>query len=126
MGISQTAVARDSSNNKAANIEYTIYTFQRCSDKAKAQERWQKQDTLADMGAAMTRAESLFDSGDFCKVEIKQKYMDHRNNRVVDTTLKVLERKAKKTLGAGLMTAMAAFGGLLAFGVTYFLTGSQP
>lgn len=121
MGLSQTAIARDSS--KAANIEYTIYTFQHCSKKAK--ERWHKQDSVADMETALQRAENLFDSGDFCRVEIKQKYMDYRNNRVVDTTLKVLERKRKRTLGAGALTVMAAFGGLLVFAVTYFLSTSQ-
>ena len=122
MGISQTAIARDSS--KAANIEYTIYTFQHCSKKAK--ERWQKQDSVPDMETALRRAESLFDSGDFCRVEIKQKYMDYRNNRVVDTTLKTLQRKGKKPLSAGMMAALAALGGLLAFAITYFLAGSQP
>lgn len=127
MGSTQTQSARESA--KAANIEYTIYTFQRDA-RAKSQgsggaERWQKQDSTADMAHAMERAEALFSSGSFCKVEIKQKYTDPKNNRVVDTTLKILERKEKRSIGAGMLAGLAALGGVLAFAVTYFLT-SQP
>jgi hypothetical protein len=122
MGMSQTQAARESS--KAANIEYTVYTFQRDS-AAKGQERWQKQNATSDMAQAMQQAESLFASGNFCKVEIKQKYTDPKNNRVVDMTLKIFEGKVKRSLGAGAMAGLAALGGVLAFGVTYFLTNQQ-
>lgn len=122
MGMTQTQTARESS--KAANIEYTVYTFQRDSG-AKGQERWQKQNSTSDMSQAMQQAESLFASGSFCKVEIKQKYTDPKNNRVVDMTLKIFEGKVKRSLGAGAMAGLAALGGVLAFGVTYFLTNQQ-
>lgn len=121
MGMTQTALARESA--KKTQIEYTIYTYQQCGTKS--QERWQKQDTVTDMAVAVQKAETFFDSGDFCKVEIKQKYMDSRNNRVVDTTLKVFERRIRKSLSAGAITVMAAFGGLVAFALTYFLSTGQ-
>lgn len=122
MGSTQTQGVRESA--KSANIEYTIYTFQQDS-RAKNQERWQKQNSTADLTQAMAQAESLFSSGSYCKVEIKQKYTDPKNNRIVDTTLKIFERKKKRSLGAGMLAGLAAVGGVLAFAVTYFLT-SQP
>ncbi|MGZ9108415.1 MAG: hypothetical protein ACXW4B_06295 [Micavibrio sp.] len=115
--MAQTAMMRDS----AVNTEYTIYTFQREAG-VKSQARWHKQDTLCDMNLALEKAGSLFDSGDFCKVEIKQKYTDPKNQRVIDTTVKVLERKTGKFFGAGLMALMAVLGGGLAFALSFILT----
>lgn len=114
--MTQTAMMRDS----AANTEYTIYTFQREAG-VKSQARWHKQDTLNDMDLALDLAGSLFDSGDFCKVEIKQKYTDPKSQRVIDTTLKVLERKTGKTIGTGFLALMAVFGGGLAFALSFIL-----
>ena len=115
MGMTQTAVTRDSS------IEYTIYTFQRSKDKNTGPERWQKQDTVSDMNQAVQKAEAFFSSGDYCKVEIKQKYTDPKNNRVIDMTLKTLTHRKKMTFGTGMMVGMAAMCGFAAFAVTYFL-----
>lgn len=116
--MAQTAMMRDSS--KAANTEYTIYTFQLDAD-VKTQTRWQKQDTLGDLERALEKAGSLFDSGDFCKVEIKQKYTDPKNQRVIDMTVKVLERKTGTSIGTGVLALMAAFGGGLALALSFIL-----
>lgn len=118
MGMTQSAAMQ---NSAKANIEYTIYTFQKDAAKPKSAESWQKQETLSDMAQAMKKAEALYGSGKYCKVEIKQKYTDPKNNRVIDTTLKTYARKEKKSLSVAALTGLAAFGGICAFLLTYFL-----
>lgn len=120
--MTQTAMMRDPS--AAANTEYTIYTFQQDSG-AKCQARWHRHDTLCDLERALEKAGSLFDSGDFCKVEIKQKHTDPKTSRVVDTTLKVLERKSAKNIRTRLLALMAAFGGGLAVVLACVLAGQS-
>jgi hypothetical protein len=117
MGMTQSAAMHDS---KKANIEYTVYTFQRGEGNAKSLERWQKQAMFNDLPSATKKAEELYNSGDFCKVEIKQKYTDSKNQRVIDITLKTYEKKEKRSLGVAVLTGMAAACGVVAFMVAYY------
>lgn len=106
---------------RKANIEYTVYTFQRGEGNAKSLERWQKQDSFAALPGAIERAEGLYNSGSFCKVEVKQKYTDPKNNRVIDMTLKTYEIKKKRPISTIALTGMAAALGLITFlGAYYF------
>lgn len=117
MGTAQRAAMHEP---KKANIEYTVYTFQRGEGNAKSLERWQKQATFTDLPGATEKAEALYDTGDFCKVEIKQKYVDPKNNRVIDMTLKTYESKVKRSIGHIALTGMAAALGLIAFLIAYY------
>lgn len=119
MGITQTVNARDSAKN--SSIEYTIYTFQDCDKPSSGSEKWQRQDSLTDMTLAVKKAESLFKTGDYCKVEIKQKFSDLKNNRVIDTTFKVYKRQSKKSLSTRMAVMMCAVAGVMAFAATYFI-----
>ncbi len=115
--MAQSAAMHDA---RKANIEYTVYTFQRGEGNAKSLERWQKQDSFSDISSAVEKAESLYNTGSYCKVEIKQKYVDPKNNRVIDATLKTYESKVKHSVGHVALTGMAAALGLIAFLVAYY------
>lgn len=115
--MTQSAAMPDS---KKANIEYTIYTFRRGEGNAKSLERWHKEAVFHDLPSATKKAETLYGSGDFSKVEIKQKYTDPKNQRVIDISLKTYERKEKRSIGVVAMTTMAAACGVIAFVIAYY------
>ena len=73
------------------SYEYVVYTFQRCDKKQ--QEKWQLQDSFDDQREALTVAKNLFESGAFCRVEVKEKYTNIAVGHISDTTLKVFERR---------------------------------
>ena len=73
------------------SYEYVVYTFQRCDKKQ--QEKWQLQDSFDDQREALTVARNLFESGAFCRVEVKEKYTNIAVGHISDTTLKVFERR---------------------------------
>lgn len=106
---------------ESAQIEYNIYTFDMPSGK-KGQSQWKLSATLSDMKEAMSRAESLHDSMKFQKVEVKQKFFDQKKNRLIDMTLKTFEQKPPSNLGLILACLGAVAAGVIAFGVTFFLT----
>lgn len=81
------------SNAIRESYEYVVYTFQRCDQKQ--QEKWQLQECFDDQREALTVAKNLFDSGEFCRVEVKEKYTNIAVGHISDTTLKVFERKSK-------------------------------
>lgn len=110
MGITQPSGARDSQSG----VEYTIYTFQDC---AGGSEKWQRQDSVSDMKLAMEKARDFFGTGQYCRVEIKQKYTDSKTNRIVDSTLKVFQRKSGKPFWGRLTTGLCACAGVTAFAV---------
>lgn len=101
-------------------IEYAIYTFDHTSS-GKNSTKWQKQATLNDMAQALQKAEKLYEQGLFQKVEVKQKYFDAKQNRNVDTVLRVYEYEKNKSGGALYVLLFAIFCGVAAFGVTYYL-----
>ena len=100
-----------------SGIEFSIYTFE------KDQNRWQKHSVTNDMHKAIAAAEKLLDSGQYEKIEVKQKYFDKKTNRTVDVSLKTLVGKKKSKvlpIVALLLLALLAGGG--AFAAAYFLT----
>ena len=108
-------------NPNMQGLEYTIYTYDQPRTNQKGQIKWEKKDTADDMGNALKKAEALFSSGDYQKVEVKQKYFDKKKNRNVDMTLRVYEAKAKKPIGAVHILIIAFLLGVMAFALTYFL-----
>ncbi len=103
-------------------IEYTIYTFD-YPDKGKTSDnKWEKQGTLHEMKEALDKAEELYKSGEYHKIEVKQKYFDKKKNRNIDMTLKILEKKKKREITALMVMVFAVLCGSIAFGVTYLLS----
>lgn len=74
------------------------------------------------MEKAMSDAQSLHDSREYIKVEVKKKYFDQKNNRTVDMTLKVLEGNVKREMGVMTILAISFVCCGLAFAGAYFLT----
>ena len=106
----------------AAQIEYTIYTFDMPSPKQKGQNSWKKHSSGDDMGKAMNEAETLHQSRKYQKIEVKKKFFDQKKNRVVDMTLKSFESKPKKDFTTLFLILLAIFGTGGAFALSFFLT----
>lgn len=107
--------------NQAADAnEYAIYTFG-ASQTGKSARMWEKKASHAAKGAAIRQAEDLYRTGQYARIEIKQKYFDSRKNRNVDLTLKTLGRKDKRYFRTAAVVLAAAICGVAAFGMTYFL-----
>ncbi|MCD8496980.1 MAG: hypothetical protein LRZ85_02175 [Alphaproteobacteria bacterium] len=106
------------------SIEYSIYVHHHPASKKDRD--WEMiGDTTTNMKEAMKKAEGLHASGNYHKVEIKQKYFDPKNNRQIDMTLKVLEGKAKKQMSLVTIILFTLVCGAAAFGATVFLVGGK-
>lgn len=107
--------------SKDQGIEYSVYTFEKTKNPSD-QNKWHKQGTQTDMGLAISAAERLFESGQYAKVEVKQKYFDKKQNRIVDVTLKVFqEQKKKKEINVFVIFLFAIACGAAAFTTTLYL-----
>lgn len=106
----------------AAQIEYSIYTYDMPSPGQKGQGKWQKHTTLDDMIKAMVQAQTLHDSEKYQKIEVKKKFFDQKKNRVVDMTLKVFERDVKKDYSTMIAIVFALVCGAGAFAASFFFT----
>ncbi len=132
MGPAQTHRVSESPDaaNIKTSIEYIIYTFQHASspgqqDHCASQrpdyqpQRWQKQDSTPDLAYAVAYAQDLFSSGDFCKVEIKQKYTDPVTKQIADKTVKVFRRQDKRKSAVVMTAGLAMLGGVFAFALAH-------
>ncbi len=108
--------------SQAAQIEYSIYTYDMPSPGQKGESKWQKHSTVDDMIKAMVQAQGLYDSEKFQKIEVKKKFFDQKKNRVVVMTLKVFERSPKKDNSTMIAIVFALVCGVGAFAASFFLT----
>lgn len=106
----------------AAQIEYTIYTFDMPVPNQKGDNSWKKHATLDDMVKAINEAENLHQTHKFQKVEVKKKFFDQKKNRSVDMTLKVFESTPKKDNTVLMAVLACIMGGAIAFAACFFLT----
>lgn len=118
MRMAQPAVIHAPSNDIIT--EYTIYTYQR-GDKDAGLQRWQRQNSFTNAHDALRRAEAFYNTGLYCKVEIKHKTTDLDNNAISDGILKVYG-ECKKTLPKAVLAMLAAFFGAIVFAVTYYFS----
>ena len=84
-------------------LEYTIYVFRKSENQSEPVGRWLRHSTLSSLAQARKRALALFRSGNYHRVEIKQKLFDKRQKRTIDVTLKVIEQE-NTSLAARLLT----------------------
>ncbi len=75
---------------------------------------WEKVDTFTDKLTAITTAEDLFRSGQYGRVEIKQKSFNKRVQRHVDSTIVVLGEKTAKEYHFTVSAALACASGIAA------------
>lgn len=106
----------------AAQIEYSIYTFDMPKAGQKGESKWQKHTTLDDMIKAMVEAQALYESEKYQKIEVKKKFFDQKKNRVVDMTLKVFERDVKKDHSTMIAIIFAVICGVGAFAASFLFT----
>ena len=106
----------------AAQIEYTIYTFDMPTPKQKGDNSWKKHSSLDDMTKAMSEAENLHQSRKYQKIEVKKKFFDQKKNRTVDMTLKIFESTPKKDYTTLFLILLAVLGTGGAFALSFFLT----
>lgn len=110
---------------QAAQIEYTIYTYDMPAPNQKGENAWKKHATLDDMTKAMSEAESLHQTQKYQKIEVKKKFFDQKKNRAVDMTLKVFETTPKKDYSIIIIVIGSILCGIAAFAASFFLT-QQP
>lgn len=106
------------SGQPLTHIEYNIYSY---SNDDSPRACWQKCGSADKAESAIIHAERLFRSGQFIKVEVKQKYFDSKARRNVDQTWKVFERRKAIRLSSK-SVAFAGISAIVAFVATYILT----
>jgi hypothetical protein len=89
MGIPHSTATHDSAISHLE--DYTIYTFKNC---AHGSEKWNRDETTQDIAQAIARARGLFDSGAFCKVEIRKTAYDPKTGQMADRCFKIFRRPA--------------------------------
>ena len=75
------------------HIEYNIYSY---SNDDNPRACWQKCGSASHAESAVIHAENLFSTGQFSKIEVKQRYYDPRAQRNIDETWRVFEHADKK------------------------------
>lgn len=105
------------------SIEYSIIVHHHPA--AKKDKPTELVSSTTNMNEAMKAAEKMLASGEYHKVEVKQKYFDAKNNRQIDMTLKMLEYKAKKPMSLLMIIIITLICGAASFGLTVFLVGGK-
>ena len=85
------------------DTEYSIYVYHYPEDIEDRCTDWEKIAVTGCVQEAANKAQTLFDSHDFRKVEIKKKYFDTKYRRVIDATYKVLQDKKRVSRRSGIM-----------------------
>ncbi|MFN3826090.1 MAG: hypothetical protein ACK4NR_00520 [Micavibrio sp.] len=77
------------SSQPLTHIEYNVYSY---SNDDSPRACWQKCGTSDEAQSAISQAKDLFRSGQYKKVEVKQRYYDNRTRQNIDETWRVFER----------------------------------
>jgi hypothetical protein len=104
------------------DIEYAIYTFDYDYSSQNLPMRWKKYETLMDLSKAIKKAERLYNSGNYIKVEVKQKHFDFKRKRKIDKLLRVFEDNKEQHLDSLAILGFALLCGIVAFGLVYFFS----
>ena len=102
------------------HIEYNIYSY---SNDDSPRACWQKCGSAAHADSAIDHAETLFNSGLFRKVEVKQKYFDLKSGRNIDETWRIFE-KDRRTSPSDWIMGFAIACALIAFAITYMMAST--
>ena len=102
------------------NIEYNIYSY---SNNDSPRACWQKCGSADHPDSAIIHAETLFSSGQFKKIEVKQRYFDAKTKRNIDETWRVFE-KTRRTSPSTLILGFAFASAVIAFAITYMMAAA--
>lgn len=100
------------------HIEYNIYSY---SNDDSPRPRWQKCGSADQPELAINHAEELYNSGQFSKVEVKQKYYDLRTQSNIDETWRVFESGTRRTSPSALIMGFAITSAVIAFALAYLM-----
>lgn len=98
-------------------IEYNIYSY---SNDTGPRACWKKCGSTDHPESAISHAEELYKSGQYKKVEVKQRYFDSKTRRNIDHTCHVFENTAATKLPSRL-TTLAVFSIMAIFVIGYAL-----
>lgn len=103
------------------HIEYNIYSY---SNDDNPRACWQKCGSAGEARSAVVHAETLFNSGAFSKIEVKQRYFDTKTRRNIDETWRIFEHEQLKPRSIWLpVAAFAVATILLVLSYTMAITG---
>jgi len=100
--------------------EYSVYIYHRPENQHEGQNDWEMRTITPDINIALDEAESLYDSQSYRKVEVKQRVIDPKTEKVCDYTLKVFTLEHNGVSLAAVLCSACVL--LLASAFVYFLT----
>lgn len=77
--------------------EYTVYAYDKYRPDMIGYNKWQYLLSSKNPSEVLEKAEKLFESDKFQKIEIKKKFFDKKMGRYVVSTFRVFDRKSNKT-----------------------------
>ena len=94
--------------------EFSIYVYHYPEDIEDKHTDWEMMAVTTCIQEAVNTAQSLYDTNDFKKVEIKKKYFDAKYQRVIDATYKVFQKKRRVSRRSRVMAlfGVSCFAGL--------------
>lgn len=109
---------RRRAKRKDPSVAYSVYIFHRPVHQNDNHITWEKRHTTSSLRVAYRQAETLFNSQEYDRVEIKKIFFDPRADRKKDKTLKIYQYRKNRPVGMfgrTLLYLMAAcsFAGLL-------------
>ena len=72
--------------------EYTVYIYHLPENQLEGQSDWEMRGMTNNLDIAMYEAQSLFESRNFKKVEVKQRMADPASEKVSDISIKIYEQ----------------------------------
>lgn len=89
----QVAVSRLEPSALSDSTEYVIYAYDSFEDEKLGTNHWQRIASSKNCEEIVSRAEELFSSAQYQKIEIKQKTFNIRKGKHVASTYKIYEQK---------------------------------
>ncbi len=81
------------------SVAYSIYIFHRPAHQNDNHITWEKRHTTSSMRVAYRKAEKLFNSNEYERVEIKKIFFDTKHARKIDKTLKIYKEGTNRPVG---------------------------
>lgn len=75
--------------------EYSVYIYHRPENQHEGQNDWEMRTITPDLKFALDEAEALYESKGYRKVEVKQRVVDYKTDKIHDHTLKIFSSHKK-------------------------------
>lgn len=102
-----------------AQPEFIIYSFKK-DETSKGSSVWQASSTHENEVDAIRKANALFSSARYTRVEVRKKSIDEETGRINDEAVKILDSMPGKVLPARMLLATAFLCVLIAGFITIF------